>query len=335
MNTISFHKILSKLLIKKIESFYLVQDTIGLHQVLDFTQLMEPQKKVTYCIAENENKDIIGYCVIHYRFPIAFIQDGPVSNDSVVISEMISAIRTYYSHMFFAFTTIQLPLSKGIYHNIVNNESIAKLIDLPTWSTILVELTDLDVVTRNFTKGHLSAIKKADKSGLIISNEVTNQTITDFAKLFDETYKSRKIATQWQNSEIYFKTLSQKLNNKGYFIGAYLDRKLVAGGFFIKQGKTVHYKYGASNHELRSIPLMHTVIYNAMLHAMEQGACYFDLGGINPNAPEGSQIHAINTFKKGFGGTIVTSPERIFISNHPISLAIIVFLLKLKKLIRK
>ena len=204
MNTISFHKTLSKLLIKKIESFYLAQETIGLHQVLAFTQLMEPQKKVRYCIAENENNDIIGYCIIHYRFPIVFIQDGPVSNDSVVISEMISAIRAHYSQIFFAFTTIQLPLSKGIYHNIANNESIAKLVDIPTWSTILIELSDLETLTKNFTKGHYSAIKKAEKSGLIISNEITSQTITDFAKLFDETYKSRKIATQWHDSDTYF-----------------------------------------------------------------------------------------------------------------------------------
>jgi len=336
MISISYHKTLTPELIQKIDSFGQNHNTIGLHQVLAFTEAMEPQKQVEYCISENENKEVIGYCIIHTRFPIAFIQDGPVSKNEKTVSEMISAIQKHLKNRFFAFTTIQLPYSKNSLPLFSTNYAIAKYFDLPSWSTIIVEISNAEILLKNFSKGHHSAIRKAEKSGIIISNDFTEQTIKEFSDLFDVTYKSRNLATQWKNTELYFTKLAEMITNKnGYFVGAYLENKLIAGGVFLANGNTVQYKFGTSNHEYRSIPLMHSVIYNAMLHAEKQGFTQFDLGGINLEAAEGSQVQAINTFKKGFGGTIITSPNRIYLTNNPISLAIVLLLLKFKKLIRK
>jgi hypothetical protein len=336
MILISFHKIITPELAQKIESFCQTHATIGLHQVLAFTEAMEPQKQVEYCIAVDENKDVEGYCIFHTRFPIAFIQDGPVSKNVKTVSEMISAIQNHLKVRFFAFTTIQLPFSKIPLPILPANYAIAKHFDLPTWSTIIVDLSNAESLLKNFSQGHHSAIIKAEKLGITISNDFTEQTIKAFAELFDTTYKSRKLVTQWKNTDLYFRKLAKILTDKnGYFVGAYLENKLVAGGIFLANGNTVQYKFGTSNHEYRSIPLMHSVIYNAMLHAEKQGFTQFDLGGINTEAAEGSQVQAINTFKKGFGGTTITAPNRIYQTNNPISLAIVLLLLKLKKLIRK
>jgi lipid II:glycine glycyltransferase (peptidoglycan interpeptide bridge formation enzyme) len=336
MISISFHKTLTPELAQKIDSFGQTHNTVGLHQVLAFTEAMEPQKRIKYCIAENENKEIEGYCIIHTRFPIACIQDGPVSKNEKTVSEMISAIQKHLKARLFAFTTIQLPYSKNSLPLFLTNNTIAKHFDLPTWSTIIVDLSNVEILLKTFSKGHHSAIRKAEKSGITISTNFTQQTIKAFADLFDATYKSRNLATQWKNTELYFTKLAETITDKnGYFVGSYLDNKLVAGGIFLANGNTVQYKFGTSNHEYRNIPLMHSVIYNAMLHAAKQGFTQFDLGGINPEAAEGSQVQAINTFKKGFGGTIITSPKRIYLTNNPISLAIVLLLLKFKKLIRK
>jgi len=336
MISISFHKRISAATALKIEEFCRTQDNIGLHQVLAFTDAMEPQKTIEYCIAENGINEITGFCIIHTKFPIAFIQDGPIISNDEILLEMVSAIQKYYRNKFFAFTTIQFPYSNTTLPKVSNNKSLSKQFDLPTWSTIIVELKDSENLLKVFSKGHHSAIKKAEKSGIIISNDFTNQTIKEFSNLFDETYRTRHLKTLWENTETYFVKLSEFIHSKnGFFIGAYLDNKLVAGGLFLQVGNTVHYKYGTSNHELRSIPLMHTVIYNAMLQAKNLGFTQFDLGGINIDAAEGSQVHAINTFKKGFGGNITTSPDRIYLTNNRITLAIVLLLLKLKKLIRK
>ena len=332
MISVSFHKKLSSTLSQKIDSFCQTQDNVGLHQVLAFTKGMEPQKQVEYCIVENENCEIQGFCVIHLHFPIAFIQDGPISKDEIIVSTIISTIQKRFKKRFYAFTTIQLPYL--VQAKLKCNNAIVKYFDLPTWATIIVDLSNTESLFKTFSKGHPSAIKKAEKSGINISNTFTEQTIKDFALLFDKMYKKRKIIPQWKDSELYFKKISEMMkSNNSFFTGAYLEEKLVAGGIFLAYGKTVHYKFGCSDHELRTIPLMHSVIYNAMLHSKDKGFTSFDLAGINLVAPEDSQIQGINTFKKGFGGKIIKSPKRIYVTNNSVSLAIVLFLLKLKKLL--
>jgi len=341
MISIFFHKRLTSSLSKRIESFCQTFPSIGLHQDLLFSQAMEPKRQIVYCIAENTEKVIQGFSIIHYSFPIASIQDGPIAKNAYIVNAMIDSIRNRFSIRFFAFTTIQLPyasIAEPKYNSKI--DLFKNYINYPNWSTSIIDLTknenDLKTLIKNFSKGHVSAIKKAEKTGISVSNEFADEKIKAFALLFDETYKTRNIKTQWDNSLNYFTMLSEIMKpTKSFFIGAYHENCLVAGGIFLTQGDTVHYKFGSSNHQIRSIPLMHSVLYNAMLYAQNQGFHYFDLGGINTNAPEGSQVWAINTFKKGFGGNIISSPERIYLSNNRITLAFVLLLLKFKRLIHK
>jgi len=322
-------------MIQNIESFYQTQMKVGLHQVLLFAKAVEPNKRVKYCIATNGQYAIEGFCIIHERFPIAYIQDGPLSDNNDVISQMIQAIEKYYKKKLFAITTIQLPYTDGNIVQYQNTTSINYL-QLPTWSTIIINITDVEAFQKIFATGNLATnIRKAIKKGVEVHDTINYADIKSFADLYDATYKHRGLATQWKNTSEYFSSLWQVMQNEnGFFIGAYLNEQLVAGGIFLCQGKTVYYKFGASNRDVQNVPLMHSVIYRAMQKASELGYKYFDLGGINPDAVEGDQVFAINTFKKGFGGTVITSPKRIFITNNPVSLAIVLFLLKLKKLVR-
>ena len=322
---------------QKIESFCQLQTNIGLHQVLLFSQAMEPTKKIEFCVAENEKHTIEGFCIIHKKFPIIYIQDGPIVSNNEHLSIIISAIKKHYSRRLFAFSTIQLPFSnKQISVDVYNNPCISKVFDLPTWSTIIINTSNIETLLKSFSKGHLSAIKKAKKEGITTSDFFSDDTIKSFVNIFDANYKTRGLATQWANTMTYFTHLSATMAfNNSFFIGAYKNDKLVAGGIFLAHGNTIHYKFGTSNYELRSIPLMHTVIYQAILKAKELNFSIFDLGGINPDAIDGSQVRSINTFKKGFGGTIITSPKRIYLTNNPLSLTIVLLLLKIKHLIHK
>jgi hypothetical protein len=341
MINVSFHKKLTLSLANKIEKFSQSLLTIGLHQVLLFSQAMEPTKKLEYCIAMNGNDEIEGYCIINKRFPIISIQDGPVSLNERIISDIISAIKIKYSSSIFAFTTIQLPYSQkdAIVEKVrsKDNSFITNVFSYPTWITIIIETTSSEYIEASFQKGNVGTnIRKAQKKGVHIDSSISEKTINEFANLYDSTYKNRDIQKQWKNSHTFFTALVPHLKtDNGFFIGAYFQDKMVAGGIFFASGNTLYYKYGASNRTLKGIPLMHSIIHQAVLLAKDRGYSFLDLCGINPEAPEGSQVHAITMFKKGFGGSILRSPERIYLTNNRITLAFVLLLLKFKRLIHK
>src|ERR1035437_1797050 len=237
MISIIFHKQLSAILIQKLESFCHSFTSIGLHQALAFSKAMEPKRQQSFCVAQNEEYEIFGFCIIHYSFPLVSIQDGPISKNDAIICLMIDSIRKRYNKRFFAFTTIQLPYAcTALAENSKNKTVIENYFNYQNWSTSIIELFDLHNLSKNLSKGHLSAIKKAEKWGITVSNDFSNQTILTFSVLFDETYKTRKIKAQWNNTESYFIELSKQMNlTKSFFIGAYLENKLVAGGIFLTQ----------------------------------------------------------------------------------------------------
>ena len=149
---------------------------------------------------------------------MASIQDGPISNSNDIICLMIDSIRRRYNKRFFAFSTIQLPYScKALPNKKRNDDLLESYFYYPNWSTSIIELLDNINLSKNLSKGHLSAIKKAEKLGITISNEFNDQTIKDFALLFDETYKTRNIKTQWDNTESYFISLSQLMKTTQSF----------------------------------------------------------------------------------------------------------------------
>ena len=92
-------------------------------------------------------------------------------------------------------------------------------------------------------------------------------------------------------------------NNKGEILVVKDNEGTVlGGGIFVYQGITVRYLKGAANPDIRDIPILHIVLFDAIRRAKEENFRYFDFWGYNHFANKDDQVYYINHFKKGFGG---------------------------------
>ena len=69
------------------------------------------------------------------------------------------------------------------------------------------------------------------------------------------------------------------------------------------------YKFGATDPESRSIPVLHIAFVEAIRIAKEKGLRFFDFGGYMPNAKHTDQVFSINYFKLGFSGILLRYPN--------------------------
>ena len=195
-----------------------------------------------------------------------------------------------------------------------------KYYNLPTWATIIVDCNDIENIKKSFCTGNLATnIRKAEKKGITTNGTFSIDVLSKFSSIYDYNYLHRNIRPTWGNTYDYFYSIKEYIdNNQAFFIGSYLDNKLVAGGIFLISKNTVYYKYGASDKTIKGIPLMHTVIYNAILKACELKCQFFDLNGINPRSSGSDQVAAITMFKRSFHGKEILSPERIYLNINPL-----------------
>lgn len=93
---------------------------------------------------------------------------------------------------------------------------------------------------------------------------------------------------------------------KNFCICGYLEGNLDTAGYFMVSQKNCYYGSSASERSMFDKPLFHVIMWEAILHAREQGIIQFETGVQyniveNRNQPSMKE-QDIAKFKKGFGG---------------------------------
>jgi lipid II:glycine glycyltransferase (peptidoglycan interpeptide bridge formation enzyme) len=128
-------------------------------------------------------------------------------------------------------------------------------------------------------------------------------------------YEKRGLPTDRANSIIKYLSLFDFFEKTG--LGTFImvfENKLPIGGICcVIQGHTMRYLEGYSHPDFRQYPITHIAFFEAIKFAKQKGLRFFDLGGYANNVQEGDQLYAINKFKEGFRGQIITYPETLLI----------------------
>lgn len=186
------------------------------------------------------------------------------------------------------------------------------------WSSLILDLNqEENVLLKGFSKGHKSAIKKAEKIGLTVSDLATKSELDQFMNIYIKMRESRKLNVDRQNIKGTFENIYEIIST--YSCGKILiirdsNSDVIGGVVNFYQGRACRYYLGASDPVRRELPINHLAIWYSIRDAKSIGLAYYDLWGYTPDADEKSQFYHINTFKKGFGGTIITYPSRQYIS---------------------
>lgn len=143
-------------------------------------------------------------------------------------------------------------------------------------------------------------IQRGERNGIIVSQD-TN--FKEFKKVYKKFRKEKKLT----------KDKFSTFKNNGIFFSAYYEKKLIAGGIFISDGENMRawallsLRHSLNNRTKEIVGQANRmIIWEAIKYAKNIGYTKFDLGGINPNSSDRSQV-LLTEFKEGFGGKRIES----------------------------
>jgi hypothetical protein len=314
----------------RIAQFYKSQKWVTIEQRQDWTSSLDPATKVCYFIASVNNNTIATAVIEEFSgsmISTASISFGPLFSDPSIAASSIQEIYIYYKKKKFALLTIQPGFPTGpdadFLEFIINeNLPVNYYYDKNNWSSLVIDLSRTEEeLMKNMSKGHKSDIKKAAKLGLTVTEDFTEAQFEEFRIIFTKMHKERNLPDPPGGSDFFLNKIKNILEktSSGKFILVVSDEQKIIGGIaVIYQGKTVRYFKGAADPGVRSLPVLHLAIWEGIKRAALQGFEQFDLWGYNHYAKEPDQIFFINRFKKGFGGSFIFYPKKMYFILKPL-----------------
>lgn len=306
---------------------FLEKQKVAVEQYPGWPQITGSTQTYTHYIGY-QNQKVVCYAQIgESPLRIADIQFGPIFTDREIAVQSILCIKEHYQKRHFIALKIQLWVPVGtdteyidqnlslhntLYHFVSKDEN---------WSTLQLDLNSSDEdLFRNFSKGHKSAIKKAQKAGIKVIEAQTLQQVEDFCEIYVKMNQFRSLKVDRTKVYSFFSDIfhSMKKRDAGAFLNVVdASGKSIGGIVLLRQNNVVRYFKGAADPDSREIPVLHCAIWEAIKFCRKWNAHTFDLWGYCLLADEKDQRYNINIFKKGFGGTLVIFPKTMYIAINP------------------
>jgi peptidoglycan pentaglycine glycine transferase (the first glycine) len=171
-------------------------------------------------------------------------------------------------------------------------------------TTYFLDLTkSLDELLKSFEEKTRYNIRLAEKKGVKVREDSTQQGIETFYKIYRETSKRDIFLIHPQS---YYMKLKECLIDKGManvFIAEY-NNIPVASLFAFRFGDRVWYMYGASINDYRNVMPNHALHWHLIKWAKEKGLKVYDLWGVPSSPSEKHPLFGVYRFKKGFNGEV-------------------------------
>ena len=163
-------------------------------------------------------------------------------------------------------------------------------------ATVIIDLTK-DKIFERLGKDVRWSIKKAEREGVIVRELESKADFDAFIAILKDLASRKKIHSININKFIDIPTFA-----KAY--GAFLNGKLIGGGFFYRIGQMVLYESGAVLEGYYKYQPASLCLWRAISDAKKEGFTLFDLGGFDINAVKDSETYRINQFKRDWGELI-------------------------------
>lgn len=170
-------------------------------------------------------------------------------------------------------------------------------------SQLSIEISEAELL-ENMRKSTRYEVNKAQKLGIVVSDEYSLKTVATFIKLQNETAKRQKFVPFSKNFleqqfEIFIK------NNLAKLYTAKRANKVLAQAFIIFYGEEAVYHYGASTDEGRKFPGAYLIQWEAIKEAKRRGISRYNFWGVAPLDSIDHRFSGLSLFKRGFGGSDV------------------------------
>lgn len=186
-------------------------------------------------------------------------------------------------------------------------------------------------------------IKVAQKHGVMVVEDNSNQAFETYLKLSEETWKRQKF---YGHTKKYHRLMWQTLHPArfdsarqagiAHLLIAYYspsdqpktdNRQLItdkriplAAWILFLYNNVLYYPYGASSTEHKETMASNLMMWEAIKWGKAQGAKLFDLWGcLGPNPDENDPWYGFHRFKEGYGGKLVEFVGSYDVVIHPIA----------------
>jgi lipid II:glycine glycyltransferase (peptidoglycan interpeptide bridge formation enzyme) len=171
----------------------------------------------------------------------------------------------------------------------------------PRATLVLDHLPDLEQILMGFEEKTRYNIRLAERKGVSVKEDGTEQGINQFFDLYQETAQRDKFLVHPRS---YYKKVRETLFKAGLgtnFI-AFHEGKPVAAVIIFSFGERIWYMYGASASASRNVMPNHLLHWEVIKWAKAKGYRSYDLWGIPANPSESHPLYGVYRFKKGFRG---------------------------------
>ncbi len=156
---------------------------------------------------------------------------------------------------------------------------------------------DAEAVFKTFDKAKVQRdVRKAERDGIVVKRCTTFDEFLHFYRLQVTTRKRHGVPAQPLK---FFKAIWEQILQQGFGFAslAYKDDRLLGGAVFFQMGRTIYYKYGASDFSMKALHPNHALLWDAIRRACAEGCRVFDFGR--------SEIDndGLRRFKNGWGTT--------------------------------
>ncbi|MBI5470772.1 MAG: GNAT family N-acetyltransferase [Ignavibacteriae bacterium] len=170
---------------------------------------------------------------------------------------------------------------------------------------------DADAVFKTFDKSKVQRdVRKAERDGIVVKRCSSLDDFLHFYRLQVTTRKRHGVPAQPLK---FFKAVWEQILQSGFGFAtlAYKDDRLLGGAVFFHFGKTMYYKYGASDFSLKALHPNHALLWDAIRNASTDGYTTFDFGR--------SEIEneGLRRFKNGWGTTESALHYTVFSTDAP------------------
>lgn len=148
-------------------------------------------------------------------------------------------------------------------------------------------------------------VKLAEKKGVKIIEDTSEQGLEDYLKILEETTKRQGF---YAHTPDYFRKLWESLKDSGMMHilkAVYENQVLVVWIVFIFNG-VLYYPYGASSSLHREVMASNLMMWEVIRFGKAKGCKNFDMwGSLGPDPDPKSPWSGFHRFKKGYGGELV------------------------------
>ena len=183
-------------------------------------------------------------------------------------------------------------ISSDMYTKIDANSSY-KFIDKQTHVLDITE-TD-DELWKNMEGRCRTAIRKAQKSGVVIKRACDRDYIEEHYKIIEQVYHAQNRPCP-NSRELYYDIWDIFNPSNAIFLYAEYNNAIIAGSIIVVDRYRAYYLNGVSKHEFRSLSASNLLLWEAIKIVKQMGVQEFDFVG--------SDIPRLSRFKKGFGGQL-------------------------------